>query len=101
MLGAAERYLTKDKELTRYKITIYEGSIKHSKNNAQEFERDGYKVKTSEKSVEDMIGAQGVHEGTHASDKGSQGFRDDIDKSKVEDLPNKNEAEHYKQLEKK
>lgn len=99
MLGAAERYLTKDKQLTRYKITIYEKSIEHTRENKLTFNRDGYTVDAKEKSTEDMMGAQTVHEGTHATDENSQGFRDNIDKTKVEDLPNKNEALHYKQLE--
>ncbi len=101
MLGAAERYLTKDKELTRYKVTVYEKSIEHVREQKGSFDRDGYKVNAAEKSTDDMVGAQFTHEGTHTTDEKSQGFRDSIDKSKIEDLPNKNERQHYEQLEKK
>ncbi|MEW6774622.1 MAG: RHS repeat-associated core domain-containing protein [Bacteroidota bacterium] len=81
-------------------ITIFEGTINKIKetppNKIWVIEINGKDVFQSDFSKDEIIGAIGTHEGTHATDKGSMRNLG-VDPKKAEDKPNANELKYYEQ----
>jgi RHS repeat-associated protein len=93
-------------ELPDVTITIFKKAIddfdKLKPSEAYEEKVSGKKVYTSDYKKEDVIGAKGVHEGTHATDKKSNiNTNPNSTKAEREAKPEQNELKHYEQTDKK
>jgi hypothetical protein len=92
-----------DKYISAAKITIYEAGINQIANeNNGKMDINGTTVDTKKTSVDDIMASFGVHEGAHATDKGSSTFLSpNKTKSEIEQKPYANQLLHLKQLETK
>ncbi|RFS24663.1 hypothetical protein DVR12_05525 [Chitinophaga silvatica] len=98
LFGWTDNIRDKDK-LIGSEITIYEKNIKkidNAKSQGKNVEKDfnGTKVNLTDYSLEDHIGANGVHEGVHATDKKSMTV---FTSGGTEDNPRKLELIYYNQ----
>lgn len=89
--------------LSRVKITVYEAGIKEMANaNDGKISINGTNVDTKTTSINDIMASFGVHEGTHATDKGSsRSLNPNLPPEQIEKKPYQNQLLHIKQLEEK
>jgi RHS repeat-associated protein len=103
-IGYSQPKLDKNGGLTGYDVTIYEKGIDKISAPTTELPnpaiiKDGQEVILSNYSKDEKIGAIGVHEGTHVTDKDSRGFQNPKSTTKqIENKPNANEATYYRQI---
>jgi len=98
LYGQTESTLNEKGELASTKITIFEGTIDKIKETPKDqiyvINIEDKVVAQSDFTKEQIIGATGTHEGTHATDKASNSK---LGATKPEDKPNSNELKFYQQ----
>ncbi len=92
--------------ITEYDVTIYEKGIDKTLTSPEGTQpvvmKDGEKVYMNNYTKEEHIGAVGVHEATHVTDKSSRGFQNPNSSAKqIEEKPNRNQLKHYRELDKR
>jgi RHS repeat-associated protein len=92
--------------ITEYDVTIYEKGIDKTMTSPEGtplvIVKNGERVSMDKYSKEEHIGAVGVHEATHVTDKSSRRFQNPkSSKKQIEEKPNANQLKHYRELDEK